>query len=357
MIPPLLLPIFPNRSAVMQIESHDRVVRYYRHWPSCFKLMRDWDKLSLQIPGATAFQSPHWQSAIARFADSLGTLRLVTVHQADRLLAVVPLQRGSRGHWHTPGHLTTDYLQPLVDPENASGTWRAILESVRQFAGRSLASISFDLVAEDSICRDQLSHMPASTGFKVVDEAVSTATTIPLAPTWEAYLATLDRHDRKELRRKIRKAEVRGGAQLVTSKSKLSMEHALKDVFHLMEASGGGKGRKAKWLFRPHFKLAAPALIESGRLIVYQLFLQHKLAACVIALPTATHQILWCGAMDHDLAEWSPGIVLFGMVFREAIAKGQMKIDLLRGQYPYKYALGAKDVPMHRITLLNQKKN
>jgi len=34
-----------------------------------------------------------------------------------------------------------------------------------------------------------------------------------------------------------------------------------------------------------------------------------------------------------------------------------MKIDLLRGQYPYKYSLGAVDVPLHQITLVNHKKN
>jgi len=357
MIPPMLLPIFPNRSPVRQVMAHDRVVRYYRHWPNCPKLLADWDALSVRVPGATAFQSPHWQCAIARFADSLGTLRLITVHQGDRLLAVLPLQRQSRGHWHTPGRMTTDYLQPLIDPENAAGTWRATLEGVRAFSGDALESISFDLVAADSVCREQLSSLPASTGFVAKDEIVSTATTIPLAPTWDAYLAKLDSHDRKELRRKIKKAEEKGRGQLVISDTTLSIEHALKDVFELMEASGGGKGRKAKWLFRPHFRVAAPALAKSGRLVVYQLFLQHWLAASLISLPSSTHELLWCSAMDQELAHWSPGIVLFGMVFRHAISKGQMKIDLLRGQYPYKYSLGAVDVPLHQITLVNHKKN
>jgi len=357
MIPPMLLPILPNRSPTREVVAHDRVVRYYCHWPACSKLLLDWDKLSMRVPGATAFQSPHWQCATARLADSLGTLRLITVHQGDRLLAVVPLQRKGRSHWHTPGQLTTDYLQPLIDPENAAGTWRAILEAIRQFSVESVETISFDLVAENSTCREQLSTLPASTGFAVRDEVVSTATTIPLASTWDAYLAGLETHDRKELRRKIRKAEEKALAQLVISTSPLSLEHALKDVFALMEASGGGKGRKAKWLFRPHFRVAAPALGESGRLIVYQLFLRHQLAASVIALPTTTHQILWCGAMDHDLSEWSPGIVLFGMIFKHAISKGEPQIDLLRGQYPYKYSLGGQDVPLHRITLVNQKKH
>ncbi len=355
MVPPLLLPILPNRQAAGEFAVHDRVVRYYRHWPNCPKLLAEWDELSRKVPGATAFQSPHWQSAIARFADSLGTLRLVTVHQNEKLIAVVPLQRNGRGHWHTPGRLTTDYLDPLVAPENAAGTWRAILESIRHFAGDSLDTVSFELLGADSACREQLSALPASTGFVAKDSVVSSATTIPLASTWDEYLAKLSGHDRKELRRKMRKAENKGFAQLVVSDTSLSIDHALRDVFNLMEVSGGGKGRKAKWLFRPHFRIAAPALASSGRLIVYQLFLNYKLAASLISLPTPTHQILWCGAMDNDLSQWSPGIVLFGMVFRRAIERGEMKIDLLRGQYPYKYSLGAVDVPLHQITLVKQK--
>jgi len=355
MIPPLVLPILPNRNASQQTVVGDRTIRYYRHWPACPKLIADWDALSLTVPGATAFQSPAWQRAIARLGDSLGTLRLVTVHQNDKLIAVVPLERNGRGRWRAPGRMTTDYLEPLVMPDNAAMTWRAILQAVREFTGDSVQEISFDLVAPDSPIREQLAALPASTGYVAHEEVVSVATTIPLAPTWDEYLAKLDSHDRKELRRKIRKAEERGGAQLVVSDTALSAEHALRDVFALMETSGGGKGRKAKWLFRPHFRVAAPRLAQTGRLIVYQLFLNHRLAASVIALPCATHQILWCGAIDHELSQWSPGIVLFGMVFRHAIGLGHAKIDLLRGQYPYKYSLGAVDRPLSRITLVNQK--
>jgi len=350
-LPSLLLPIFPDRSATAQIAIHDRIVRLYRHWPNCPKLLEDWDALSLRVPGATPFQSPHWQCAVARFADSLGSLRLVTVHQQNRLLAVVPLERKANGHWHTPGTLTTDYLQPLVDPENAAGTWRAVLESIREFAGPSLKRVTFDLVSANATCREQLTDLPASTRFTASDEIVNETYRIPLAPTWQDYLARLEPHDRKELRRKIKKAEEKGGAQLVVNDGELSIRHALNDVFHHMITGGGGKGRKAKWLFKPHFRMAAPALAKSGRLIVYQLFLQHKLAASLIALPCKDHQILWCGAMDKDLGHWSPGIVLFGLVFKHAIERGELSIDLLRGQYPYKYALGAVDVPLHQITL------
>ncbi|CAN5564155.1 GNAT family N-acetyltransferase [soil metagenome] len=357
MIPPMVLPIFPNRSASKKTVIGDRTISYYRHWPSCPKLLADWDALSLKVPGATAFQSPAWQHAIARLGDSLGTLRLITVHQNEQLIAVVPLERHGRSHWHTPGCMTTDYLDPLVMPDNSAMTWRAILQSIREFSRDTVETISFDLVAPESPLREQLAALPASTGFVAKEEPASAATNIPLPPTWEQYLGRLGSHDRKELRRKIKKAEEKGGGQLVVSDTTLSVEHALRDVFALMEASGGGKGRKAKWLFRPHFRVAAPALAKSGRLIVYQLFLHHKLAASLIALPSSTHQILWCGAIDQELGQWSPGIVLFGMVFRHAISLGHSRIDLLRGQYPYKYSLGAEDRTLTRITLVDQKKS
>jgi CelD/BcsL family acetyltransferase involved in cellulose biosynthesis len=47
---------------------------------------------------------------------------------------------------------------------------------------------------------------------------------------------------------------------------------------------------------------------------------------------------------------WSPGIVLFGMLIRRSIEQGHKVFDLLRGQYDYKYRLGATDHPLHTLT-------
>jgi CelD/BcsL family acetyltransferase involved in cellulose biosynthesis len=197
-----------------------------------------------------------------------------------------------------------------------------------------------------------LGKIAADCGFQAVNDITSTGTMIELAPTFEDYLARLGYHERKEIRRKLRKAEQRGRARFVVNSTSLAIGYALDNCFGLMERAGGGKGRKTKWMFRPHFNTAAPALAADGRMCVYELYLHDRLAASLISLPQGGRQILWCGAIDRDLRAWSPGIVLFAMVFRHAIENGEPAIDLLRGQYPYKYKMGAVDRPLHRLTLL-----
>jgi CelD/BcsL family acetyltransferase involved in cellulose biosynthesis len=247
--------------------------------------------------------------------------------------------------------MTTDYHNPLVHPDDAAGTWQALLTALPKLARWPLRSVTLDLLSVDAACRSVLPTVAEAAGFEAVDEVTSAGTVIPLAATWEQYLERLEPHDRKEVRRKLRKAEDRGAARFVVNNTQLSDRYALQGTFDLMERAGGGKGRKAKWMFRPHFETAAPALSKDGRLTVYELYLNDALAASLIALTQGRQQILWCGAIDRDLREWSPGIVLFAMVFRRAISLGQPSIDLLRGQYPYKYKMGATDSPMHRVTL------
>ena len=78
--------------------------------------------------------------------------------------------------------------------------------------------------------------------------------------------------------------------------------------------------------------------------------IEDRHAAGMIALPTNRGQILWNTAFDSSMKAWSPGIVLFAMLIRRAIQNGESSFDLLRGQYDYKYRLGAADHPLHKVT-------
>jgi CelD/BcsL family acetyltransferase involved in cellulose biosynthesis len=91
-------------------------------------------------------------------------------------------------------------------------------------------------------------------------------------------------------------------------------------------------------------------LAAGGGLVVYKLLIEDRHAAGLIALPTRRGEILWNTAFDPSMKTWSPGIVLFAMLIRRAIERGETSFDLLRGQYDYKYRLGAADHPLHRLT-------
>jgi CelD/BcsL family acetyltransferase involved in cellulose biosynthesis len=196
-----------------------------------------------------------------------------------------------------------------------------------------------------------LGNYASAAGFAVGDAIDSAVARIALQKTWDGYLNSLDKHEKKELKRKLNKAETQGGAKLEVCTDPSTIVAEITAMFELINGANAGKARKAKWVFPRHFALSAPAMAASGKLVLYKLIIENKHAAGLIALPTQRGQILWNTTFDPGMKQWSPGIVMFAMLIRRAIEQGDTVFDLLRGQNDYKYRLGAADYPLRTITL------
>jgi CelD/BcsL family acetyltransferase involved in cellulose biosynthesis len=350
-VAPLVLPILPNRDVAGEVRIGAHTVRWYKHWPRDAKLIADWDKLAIETPGATVYHSPYWLQPTARTPDAVGTLRLMTVHEGDRLVAAVPLERRWGGHWRTIGYLTNAYHDPLITADGRDQAIDALLRGLLEIEPH-LKDLTFQMLAPGSPYLESLPHLARAAGFAGSHTSPTTTdTVVTLAATWEKYLESLPGHDRRELRRKIRKCEEKGGAKMVVHQTEDAVKKALDETFTLMEAEGGGKARKTRWLFRPLMKVAAGPLARTGRLVVYQLFIEGQLAAGNIALPQQNRQLMFNGAINAKVSHWSPGIVLWGMIIRRAIELGQPTLDLLRGLSTYKHELGAAEYPLTQLTL------
>jgi CelD/BcsL family acetyltransferase involved in cellulose biosynthesis len=308
-----------------------------------------WEDLYRRTPMATPFHSPAWQCALLETPQATRRLRLFSIYAADKLLGVLPLESRVGGVLRTSGAMLTDYLDPLMDPEYVRCAWPALLEGVRRLEpGRS---VILEHVRDEACGCEGLAPCAAAAGFELSNSADDVVARIALPRSWDEYLASLDKHERKELKRKLNKAETQGGAKLQICCDPSTVLKEMYEAFELFQSHGGGKARKAKWLFPKHFAASAPMLAASGRLVVYKLMVQGQHAAGLIALPTNQGQILWNTAFDPAMKQWSPGIVLFAMLIRRAIEQGNTVFDLLRGQYDYKYRLGAADHPLRTLTL------
>jgi CelD/BcsL family acetyltransferase involved in cellulose biosynthesis len=188
-------------------------------------------------------------------------------------------------------------------------------------------------------------------GFAVEITETSQVSRLSLPADWEQYLASLDGRDRKELRRKIRNAQTKAGGELIVARSESDVRAACEKIFDFMRDAGGNKGIKANWTYRPMFRRIAGDLVAAGQLQAYLLRLQGRDAAGMISLPSPGGPILWTMGFDRQFASFSPGIVLMGLAIQHAIAAKSTCFDLLRGLPRYKSQLGARDFPIHRITL------
>jgi CelD/BcsL family acetyltransferase involved in cellulose biosynthesis len=312
--------------------------------------IQPWLTLCDRVPASTLFQTPTWQIAAWTAGNTKGRLRLISVWQADRLIAVLPLALTDAGSLHTPTVPLSDYLDPLVEPSLEAECWRTILTYVESLWDPALKEFTLYNLRESATIHRVLPLIAQSLGWRVDETVCDSAPMIDLPNTWDGFLDLLDAHERKEIRRKVTKAESQGEARLIRC-SESEFPSMLDLALSLMASRPDEKGHSITLYIRPLFEKVGVALFQQHRLELFTLLIHGHPACCLLQSPTPRGPMLYNLGYDAKFKEWSPGVVAIAMSIRDAISKSQSTFDLLRGQEPYKHKLGAKDRPLRRISL------
>ena len=175
---------------------------------------------------------------------------------------------------------------------------------------------------------------------------------LTLAPgvDFEAYLGTLDKKERHEIRRKIRRAEAAGPIALTKSEAPVEDLEAFIDLHQkrwgddgLFPATEGGAASRR--FFAELFANCAPTgIVELDFLTVGG----RRIAAGVIL--DDGHTVYYYNAgVEPEARELSPGVVMVASYIQRAIELGRTRLDFMRGNEPYKYEWGAVDEPIERL--------
>jgi CelD/BcsL family acetyltransferase involved in cellulose biosynthesis len=325
--------------------------RCWRDWPNDAKFMRRWQGLMARDPQATVFAGPVWQSAVIDEFVPAGNFRLITVQRKDELLAMLPLSINTASMLETPGRGVTDYLDPLVDAESAEKSWGLILELLSRLWDWSVIGLRLQLNRADSPAREILKSLAPRFGFEYLERRIMRAPYIALPGTWEEYLASLDGHERKELKRKIRNAETKGRLRWQTHATADAVTTALERALSAMRQAESEKADFTEEVLIGFLRRVCPRLTRQGDFYMHELSIEDKPTAWLLCLRSRQGPMMYNTGYDPSQKHWSPGIVSFGLAIRDAIAAGQPIFNLLRGGEQYKHRLGGKDVDLFRITL------
>jgi CelD/BcsL family acetyltransferase involved in cellulose biosynthesis len=352
---PLLRSMFPrfgNEHAPEEIRSDFSGVRAVAHraWPVDASFTAAWEDLLKRVESVTVFQTAQWQQAILAWPQRLNRLLLLAIWRNSQLIGVLPLQlaRGERAE--SAGAIVSDYLDPLIDPAHEEDAWRSILNFLRVQPGAP-ARLVLRNVRPQAACRATLASLAAEQGFVLQEQVHGSSCFLKLPKTWDDYLASLKSGDRKELRRKLSKAESQAGAVLEPETDAAGNLERARHVFSLMEAGGGKRGIKCRWIFRGLLDASGETLAEQQWLRVFSLRLHDQPSAGVITFRSPKGLMAWATGFDDSQRSWSPGIVAFAMTIRRAIEEGAEYLDLLRGDCDYKARLGAEKRPLYQLTL------
>jgi CelD/BcsL family acetyltransferase involved in cellulose biosynthesis len=184
--------------------------------------------------------------------------------------------------------------------------------------------------------------------YRVERTRVVTSPRLRLATDFESYVQRLGKKERHELRRKIRRLERTTKATFRWA-SDAERGAALDRFFALHRLSRGEKAAFMTPDVERFFRDIADALAPLDRLRLGVLRAYEQDAAVLFAFAYRGTLAMYNAAYDPALASLSIGIVGHAWAIREAIGERFDTYDLLRGDEPYKYDLGATDRWLGRI--------
>jgi CelD/BcsL family acetyltransferase involved in cellulose biosynthesis len=190
---------------------------------------------------------------------------------------------------------------------------------------------------------------------------------LPDGADFDGFLATLGKKERHEIRRKIRRAEAAGAVELVESTDPVADLDAFIDLHQrrwgalgLFPPTPGGD--QARVFVRRLFELfgaaaaspagsaaATPGGADQPTIHLGFLEVAGRRVGAEIHFETAGSVMYYNAGIDPDARSLSPGVLLLERLVRRAVERGKCRVDLLRGNEPYKYDWGAVDEPVQRL--------
>jgi CelD/BcsL family acetyltransferase involved in cellulose biosynthesis len=192
-------------------------------------------------------------------------------------------------------------------------------------------------------------------GWSYAEEVYRPTPAIVLPGSFEVYLATVEKKQRHEIRRKVRRAQESGrGVRWYRVTERPALEAEMEGLFHLMEDDP----RKAEFLepaMREQMRSIAQAALENGWLWLAFLEIDGQKAAAAFNFDYRGRLWGYNSGVDRRFMELSPGWVLLAYILQWAADNGRSEFDFMRGGEEYKYRFGAVDRHVMRVQVARGK--
>ncbi|MGE0599628.1 MAG: GNAT family N-acetyltransferase [Dehalococcoidia bacterium] len=308
----------------------------------------DWLALWNEAPDATPFHHPMWHRVWLRhFAENTSPVFLA-IRRAETLIGVAALDMDREEARELGDHNVRDYASPL----SVSGEERAVVEGVLEWLREDLTPrATFWGLAADTAVTSAIENVRAETGWRaeIRPEAVCPGTDLP--DGFEAFVAALPKHDRHELRRKMRNLEAAGSVTFESLTEPAAVAAAMDELFDLMRRSRADKAEFLTPLMEGFFRDLAATFASLGMLRLSRLSLDGTCAGMTLSFDDGRTIYLYNSGFEPEHSKLAVGLLSKAYAIREAINLGRKRFDFLRGEEDYKRRLGGIDRQVVTVTL------
>lgn len=320
-------------------------------------LRNEWNALLMRSRFPSIFLTWEWQTT---WWDCLGTgaLRILTWRRPDgELVGIAPLF----GACHTPTHHwqvvgcteVADYLDIISAAGHEADVYGGFLRFLQSEQALPWDAITLCNLHESSLSYSLLADMARQAGLTVTVTQEDVAPYLVLPSSFEAYLQSLDKKQRHELRRKRNRLEreVSHWRWFVIATEE-DLEPWVERFIALHRLASAEKEAFMTPEMAYFFHRLARTMARVGWLALAFIEIEGEPAATFFNF--AFHDRIWVYNSGFDPARHahlSPGIVLNSYLIEDAIARGYRIFDFLQGNEVYKYRFGAIDARVLNVTI------
>jgi CelD/BcsL family acetyltransferase involved in cellulose biosynthesis len=333
----------------------------FTHDPSDLPgLASEWNALlarsATQVPFLRHEAVSVWWSTLGGGEWPGGRLWLGTAREADgTLVAIWPLflpdGPSGEGRLHLLGsHEISDYLDAIAPAERTTEACTALLDALE--AQAEVRGLDLYNLPEASPTLASMQAVASGRGWTAELQRLPPCPVVSLEGGWEAYLARLEKKQRHELRRKLRRADDH------PEKVEMRIVSPAQDVGSEMEsflglmALGDAKARFLQPAMRRQFVALTHEAHRCGCLNLAFLDVGGVPAAAYWSFDYGNRLWVYNSGLNPAYSSLSPGWVLLGRLIQWAIDAGRTELDFLRGDEDYKYRLGGVERAIFRLTLM-----
>jgi CelD/BcsL family acetyltransferase involved in cellulose biosynthesis len=326
-----------------------------------------WNDLLRSSRFDTVFLTWEWQQCWWKnLGAPRGPLHLLSARDGDARHGIVPLyaaeEDGSR-ILHVVGCTeVSDYLDLVMRAGDGSeeAVYGAFLDWLAGPDAPEWDTVDLCNQPGPSLSHTLLPAMARARGFdaETVQEDVCPIIALP-KPTaeqpdpWEAYLASLDKKERHEIRRKQRRfeREAPGGGVRFTGGGP-DLDRDIETFIALHRKSHPAKHAFMTAEMQDFFRAIARVLAEAGWLQLSFLEVDGQAVAAYFCMDYGGSILVYNSGYDPGaVPQLSPGWVLLSDVIRHAIELGRETFDFLQGDEDYKHRFGGVDTPVYRTLI------
>ncbi len=330
-----------------------------RTLPELASLENEWDNLSAVSASHVPFLRHEyiiaWWQGLGGGEWSHGELCVVTARDDQaRLVGIAPLfitdnREGEPALMLLGSIEISDYLDIIARQQDIPAFMEALLTYLASQSLTAAGLLDWHNVLESSPTLPALQAAAQKLGWSYSQQPLQHCPYIPLPADWERYLSGIDKKQRHEIRRKMRRAkEYYLPVRWYFCQDGSTLERDMDDFMQLMSYDAD----KSKFLtpeMRKQLQAIAQAAHRAGWLQLSFIEVNGQRAAGYLNFDYMNHIWVYNSGFDLQFSELSLGWVLLGNLLQWAIENGRQCFDFMRGDEQYKYRFGAIDRLVMRL--------